>query len=88
MVLMLDAAGIEAATGSACSTGDLKPSHVLAALGHSDELIHGSVRFSFGRGTTREDIDTILSVFPNIVTTLTQASALTTNHYAHYAKTS
>ncbi|MDP2642204.1 MAG: cysteine desulfurase family protein [bacterium] len=82
MVLMLDEAGVETATGSACSAKDLRPSHVLTATGQNDELIHGSVRFSFGRGTTREELDYALSVFRPIVEKLKGASALTTNYYA------
>ncbi|MEX2013911.1 MAG: cysteine desulfurase family protein [Parcubacteria group bacterium] len=82
MVLMLDEKGVETATGSACSANDLRPSHVLVAIGQNSDLIHGSVRFSLGRGTTREELDYVLSVFPPIVERLKEASALTTVHYA------
>jgi len=77
ILLMLDQAGIEVSTGSACSARDLKPSYVLLALGQSAELAHGSVRFSLGRHTTKEDIDYVLSVLPGIVTQLSSMSALT-----------
>lgn len=85
MVLLLDEAGIECATGSACSSNDLRPSHVLSAIGQSDKLIHGSLRFSMGRETDKEAIDYALSVFPGIVSRLRAASALTTKVF--YAKT-
>ncbi len=78
LVLLLDAHGIETSTGSACSSHDLRPSYVLTAIGQDDELVHGSVRFSFGRHTTKEDIDYILSVFPPIVATLKGISATNT----------
>lgn len=81
LVLMLDEAGVEVATGSACSSKDLEPSYVLRAMGQSDDLIHGSVRFSFGRHTTREEIDYILSVLPPIVKQLKSISFLTANNY-------
>ncbi len=82
MVLMLDEKGIEVATGSACSAHDLRPSHVLSAIGHHDDLIHGSLRFSLGRGTTRDELDHVLKVLPPIVERLRATSVLTTTHYA------
>jgi cysteine desulfurase len=57
LVLMLDTYGICASTGSACSTYDLLPSHVLRAIGQSPEVIHGSLRFTLGRDTTHEDLE-------------------------------
>jgi cysteine desulfurase len=77
ILLMLDQAGVEVSTGSACSALDLKPSYVLLALGQSAELAHGSVRFTLGRHTTKEDIDYVLSVLPGIVARLSSVSALT-----------
>lgn len=78
MLLMLDELGIEVSTGSACSARDLKPSHVLLAIGQLDELAHGSIRFSLGHDTTKEDLDYVLKFFPPIVKWLTAISALTT----------
>lgn len=87
MLLMLDEAGVEAATGSACSAKDLRPSHVLAAIGQSDDLMHGSIRFSFGRYTNKEDLGYVLAIFPSIVERLRNASALTSTIYANrYAR--
>lgn len=86
MLLMLDQAGIEVATGSACSAADLRPSYVLRAIGLQDELIHGSLRFSFGRETTQAQLDEVLRIFPDIVKQLQAASALTTQLYAYTRK--
>lgn len=77
ILLMLDRVGVEASTGSACSARDLRPSHVLLALGQDAELAHGSIRFSLGRYTTREELDYTLSVLPGIVRRLNSLSALT-----------
>lgn len=81
LLLMLDERGIEVATGSACSSSDIKPSYVLQAMGQSDDLIHGSIRFSFGRHTTREEINYVLSILPSIVRQLKSVSFLTTKAY-------
>ncbi len=78
VLLMLDRLGIEASTGSACSAYDLKPSHVLLALGQSAEFAHGSIRFSLGKHTTQKQIDYVMSVFPSITRKLARISALTT----------
>lgn len=85
MVLLLDEAGIECATGSACASNDLRPSHVLSAIGQEADLMHGSVRFSMGRDTDKAALEYVRSVFPEIVARLKAASALTTNVF--YAKT-
>jgi cysteine desulfurase len=79
MVLLLDEKGVEVSTGSACSTQDLQPSHVLVAIGQDDDLVHGSLRFSFGRDNSKKDLDYVLSVFPTIVEKLEKISALTMN---------
>jgi cysteine desulfurase len=86
MLLLLDSVGVEVSTGSACSAFDLKPSHVLLAIGQNPDLIHGSIRFSLGRGTTKEELDYVLSVFPRIVAELKGMSALPINRYALHAK--
>lgn len=77
ILLMLDKVGIEASTGSACSAYDLKPSHVLMAIGQTAEFAHGSIRFSLGRDTTQRDIEYVLSVLPDITHRLSSISALT-----------
>ena len=67
LLLDLDAKGISASTGSACSSESLDPSHVLLALGLKHEMAHGSLRFTIGRLTTDEQIDHVLEVLPEIV---------------------
>lgn len=67
LLLMLDAKGVAASSGSACTSGSLDPSHVLLAMGIPPELAHGSLRLSLGRGTTDEDADHLLEVLPPIV---------------------
>jgi len=69
-LLRLDAAGIAASSGSACTSGSLDPSHVLLAMGVPVEFAHGSLRFSLGRGTTEAEIDYVLEQLPPIVETL------------------
>jgi cysteine desulfurase len=60
LLLKLDEKGICASSGSACSTGSPEPSHVLKAIGLSDELSYGALRTSFGDENTKEDIDYLL----------------------------
>ncbi len=68
ILLRLDAEGIAASSGSACTSGTLEPSHVLLAMGISAEVAHGSIRFSLGRKTTKEEIDYVLEKLPQIIT--------------------
>ena len=74
MLLYLNEYGIYAATGSACDSATLDPSHVILALGLPYEFAHGSMRFTLGRRTTSEDIDYVLEILPPIVETLREAS--------------
>ncbi len=76
MVLQLDARGICASSGSACSSTSLEPSHVLLALGLPHEIAHGSVRLSLGADTTEEDVDYILEQLPLVVANLRAMSPL------------
>ncbi len=75
ILLSLDLKGIAASSGSACSSGSLESSHVLEAMGVDPVLAQGSVRFSMGRYTTREDIDYTVSVLPEIIGRLRAMSA-------------
>jgi len=70
VLLMLSDKGIAASSGSACTSGELKPSHVLTAMGIKPELAHGSLRFSLGKKTTIKDIDYVLEVLPKVVSRL------------------
>ncbi|GHU65802.1 cysteine desulfurase [Spirochaetia bacterium] len=76
ILLSMDIKGIEASTGSACASGSLEPSHVLMALGVDAELAHGSIRFSLGWGTSKEDIDYIIDEVPPIIARLRAMSTL------------
>lgn len=67
ILLRLDAEGIAASSGSACTSGELKPSHVLLAMGISPEIAHGSIRFSLGKQTTEEEIDYVLEKLPKVI---------------------
>ncbi|MBQ4290753.1 MAG: IscS subfamily cysteine desulfurase [Clostridia bacterium] len=67
LLLLLDAQGIEASSGSACTSGSLDPSHVLLALGLPHDVAHGSLRLSIGEYNTPEEIDHILTVVPQVV---------------------
>ncbi len=74
MLLNLDFEGICASSGSACTSGSLEPSHVLLAIGISAIDSHGSLRLSFGRKNTKEDVEKVVEVFPGIVDKLRQMS--------------
>lgn len=66
-VLYLDNNGIMAATGSACSTGNKDPSHVLIALGLSNQLANNSLRFTLGKTTSSGDLNYLVSVLPKVI---------------------
>ncbi len=74
MLYQLSAEGICASSGSACTSGSLEPSHVLIALNVPFTAVHGSIRFSFSRYNTEEDVDRIIEVFPRIVANLRKLS--------------
>ena len=74
LLIALDLEGIAVSTGSACSSGTLDPSHVLAAMGLPVWRVQGAVRFSLGGGTTAEEVDLVLSVLPRIVSRLRSLS--------------
>ena len=67
LLLLLDAKGICASSGSACTSGSLDPSHVLLAIGRPHEVAHGSLRLSLSEWTTEEEIDYILAEVPKVV---------------------
>jgi cysteine desulfurase len=74
LLLYLDAAGVYASTGSACTSLSLDPSHVILALGYPYEVAHGSLRFSMGHATTEADIDYVLQTLPPLVEKLRSIS--------------
>ena len=76
LVLSLDMEGVACSTGSACTSESLEPSHVLKAIGLPHELAHGSVRFTLGRQTKREEIDYVTGILPGIIERLRSISPL------------
>jgi cysteine desulfurase len=78
IILRLDHNGICAATGSACTSATLDPSHVLLAMGRPHEIAHGSLRLTLGRSTTDANVDKVLDVLPKIVEQLRAISPLYT----------
>jgi cysteine desulfurase len=72
--LYLDEYGIVCSTGSACTSLSLDPSHVLLAMGLPYEYAHGSLRFTLGHITTKEDIDYVMEYLPMIVERLREIS--------------
>lgn len=79
LLLMLDMNGIEASSGSACTSGSLDPSHVLLAIGLPHEIAHGSLRLSLSEYNTDADVDHILATVPGIVTYLRNMSPVWEN---------
>ncbi len=75
LVMNLDLEGIAVSTGSACSEGNVEPSHVLLAMGLSKEQAVSSLRFSLGRFTEKEDIDRVLEVLPGVVERIREISS-------------
>lgn len=76
IILSLDMEGIQASTGSACTSKTLQPSHVLMAIGLKHEEAHGSVVFSLGRWNKEEDVDYVLEKLPPIIERLRMMSPL------------
>lgn len=77
ILLMLDAFGISISTGSACSSKSLVPSHVLEAIGISITKMNGTVRFTVGDFTTKEDIDYVVETLVKVVERLRELSPVT-----------
>ncbi len=67
LLLLLDAREVEVSTGSACSAGVARPSHVLLAMGADEDLARSSLRFSLGHSSTATDVDALLDVLPGVV---------------------
>lgn len=75
LLMLLDAAGVECSTGSACTAGVPEPSHVLEAMGIDPALARGSLRFSLGCTSTEADVDRLLEVLPSAVDRASRAAA-------------
>ena len=74
MVIALDLKGVAVSTGAACSSGAIEPSHVLTAMGLSGDRARGSIRFSLGKQNTKEDVDLLLEILPEVVGRLRELS--------------
>ena len=74
LLLLLDAQGVCASSGSACTSGSLDPSHVLLAIGRVHDVAHGSLRLSLSHYNTMEEIDHILTAVPKVVQQLRNMS--------------
>ena len=74
LLLLLDMKGVQASSGSACTSGSLDPSHVLLAIGRVHDVAHGSLRLSLSEYNTEEEIDHILTVVPEVVAYLRSIS--------------
>jgi len=77
LVCLLDTVGIAASTGSACSSGSVEPSYVLAAMGVPKDLADGTVRFSFGTGITKQEVDYVILKLIECVSKLRKISPKT-----------
>lgn len=75
LLMLLDAAGVECSTGSACTAGVPEPSHVLEAMDVAPGVARGSLRFSLGRTSTRADIDRVVDALPGVLERASRAAA-------------
>jgi cysteine desulfurase len=74
ILMLLNKAGIAASSGSACTSGSLEPSHVMRAMDIPYTAAHGTIRFSFSRYNTMDEVDAVLKVMPDIAATLRKLS--------------
>jgi cysteine desulfurase len=74
LVIALDLKGLSVSTGAACSSGAIEPSHVLTAMGMRPEQARGSLRFSLGKQTTRDDVEFALGLIPQTIARLRELS--------------
>jgi cysteine desulfurase len=76
IILSLDMKGVAVASGSACTSGSLEPSHVLSAMGIDPAVAQSSIRFGFGRENTMEDVDYVVDALPEIIERLRSMSPI------------
>ena len=77
LLMLLDLDGVAVSTASACTSNSLLPSHVLKAMGIEDDLAQGTIRFSFGKNTSKADVDYALEVLTGAVKKLRAISPIT-----------
>src|SRR5207249_8933977 len=76
LIIALDLKGLALSTGAACSSGAIEPSHVLTAMGLRPDRARASIRFSFGKQNTAEDVDFAIQLVPGSVDRLRELSPL------------
>ncbi len=76
LLLNLDLSGIAVSSGSACTSGSIKPSHVVRAMGRNEKTVQATIRFSLGRSTKKEDLDSGITALDEIVQRLTLKSTM------------
>lgn len=81
LLMLLDAAGVDCSTGSACTAGVPEPSHVLLAMGVDERTARSSLRFSFGRTSTDDDVAVIIRALPGAVERARRAGSVSTDRY-------
>lgn len=79
LLMLLDAAGVDCSTGSACTAGIPEPSHVLLAMGVDERTARSSLRFSFGRTSTMSDVDAVVSALPAVVERARRAGSVSSS---------
>jgi len=83
LVAALDLEGVEASTGSACTSGSVEPSHVLLAMGFDADRAHGALRLTAGRGTTPADVESAADVLRTVVSRMQSAAGTPSPTAAH-----
>ena len=73
--------GVACSTGSACSSANLKPSHVMKAIGRDNELAHSAIRFSLGRFNSESDIVKAIDIINNAISLLKKEEKIATKEY-------
>ena len=81
LLMLLDAAGVDCSTGSACTAGVPEPSHVLLAMGVDERTARSSLRFSFGRTSTDDDVAAIIRALPGALERARRAGSVSTDRY-------
>jgi cysteine desulfurase len=81
LLMLLDAAGVDCSTGSACTAGVPEPSHVLLAMGVDERTARSSLRFSFGRDSSPRDVSAVLAALPGVVDRARRAGSVSSDRF-------